>query len=139
MDTPLDTIRERCVVHASQPYTSAQGARYAPGVSAETVGATALFLGLVTLPPGERTRAHVHARHESAHYMLEGEEVELWTGPRLERRELAQPGDFLFVPAGLPHVAVNRGRVPAVFVGARNEATAQESVQMLPELDALVP
>jgi uncharacterized RmlC-like cupin family protein len=129
----------RYVVRGSQPYTSAQGSRYAPGISAETSGATALFLGLVTLPAGERTKAHVHARHESAHYMLSGEEVELWTGPRLEQRHVARPGDYLFIPAGVPHVAVNRGSTPAVFVGARDEPTAQESVSMLPELDALVP
>jgi uncharacterized RmlC-like cupin family protein len=71
--------------------------------------------------------------------MLSGEQVELWTGPHLDRREVVRPGDFLFVPAGLPHVAVNRGSVPAVFIGARNEATAQESVQMRPDLDPLVP
>jgi uncharacterized RmlC-like cupin family protein len=129
----------RFVVHGSQPYASAQGSHYAPGVSAETVGATSLFLGMVTLPGGQRTKAHVHARHESAHFMLSGEEVELWTGPRLERCQVARPGDYLFIPAGLPHVAVNRSSTPAVFVGARNEATAQESVVLLPELDALVP
>ncbi|MBT2326023.1 cupin domain-containing protein [Variovorax paradoxus] len=81
----------------------------------------------------------MHEIHESAHYMLSGEEVELWTGPQLQQRDVARPGDYLFVPAGMPHVAVNRGRTPAVFVGARNEPTAQESVLLLPELDALVP
>ncbi|MBS0340011.1 MAG: cupin domain-containing protein [Proteobacteria bacterium] len=138
MDTH-DAAPVRYVVRAAQPFTSAQGSRYAPGVSAESSGATALFLGLVTLPAGERTKAHVHAQHESAHYMLSGEEVELWTGPRLAQREVARPGDYLFVPAGMPHVAVNRSSTPAVFVGARNEPTAQESVLMLPELDGLVP
>jgi uncharacterized RmlC-like cupin family protein len=35
---------------------------------------------------------------------------------------------------------VNRSSAaPAVFVGARNEPTAQESVVMLPDLNALVP
>jgi uncharacterized RmlC-like cupin family protein len=134
-----DIIQARFVVHGSPSYTSAQGSRYAPGISAETTGARSLFLGLVTLPAGERTKAHVHARHESAHYMLSGEEVELWTGPRLERRELARPGDYLYIPAGMPHVAVNRSATPAVFVGARNEATAQESVHLRPDLDPLVP
>jgi uncharacterized RmlC-like cupin family protein len=129
----------RFVVRGSAPYTSAQGSRYAPGVSAETVGATSLFLGLVTLPPHERTKAHVHAQHESAHYMLSGDEVELWIGPRLEQREVARPGDYLYIPAGVPHVAVNRGSTPAVFVGTRSEPTAQESVVLMPELDALVP
>lgn len=135
----IDVTEGRFVVQGSEAYTSLQGSRYAPGISAETVGATALFLGLITLPPGERTKAHVHTRHESAHYMLSGEEVELCTGPSLEHREVARPGDYLFVPAGMPHVAVNRGLVPAVFVGTRNEASAQESVVLLPQLDALVP
>lgn len=127
------------VVQGSPPYASVQGSHYAPGVSAESVAATSLFLGMVTLPSGQRTKAHVHARHESAHFMLSGEEVELWTGARLERRDVARPGDYLFIPAGVPHVAVNRGRTPAVFVGARNAPAAQESVDLLPELDALVP
>ena len=34
--------------------------------------------------------------------------------------------------------SVNRGRTPAVFIGVRNDATAQESAHLLPELDALV-
>ena len=138
MDTAA-AIECRFVVRASDPYTAGQGSRYAPGVSAATTGATSLFLGTATIPPGQRTRAHAHERHESAHYMLSGEEVELWTGPRLERCDVARPGDYLFVPAGMPHVAVNRGRTPAVFIAARNEADAQESVLLLPELDRLVP
>lgn len=129
----------RFVVRGAAAYTSAQGARYEPGISTDTSGAQRLFLGLVTLAPGQRTKAHVHAHHESAHYMLSGEEVELWSGSRLEQREVARPGDFLFTPAGLPHVAVNRSATPAVFVTARDDATAQESVSMRPELDALVP
>lgn len=138
MDAHTST-EARFVVRGSAPYTSTQGSRYAPGVNAQTTGATSLFLGMVTLPAGERTKAHAHERHESAHYMVSGEEVELWTGPRLERRDVARPGDYLYIPAGMPHVAVNRGSTPAVFVGARNEAAAQESVLLLPELDALVP
>jgi uncharacterized RmlC-like cupin family protein len=138
MDTST-SARRRFVVSGSKAYTSAQGSSYAPGVSVETTGATALFLGMVTLPAGERTKAHAHERHESAHYMLSGEEVELWTGPRLEQCDVARPGDYLFVPAGMPHVAVNRSSTQAVFVGARNDATAQESVLLLPELDSLVP
>jgi len=135
-----DSTNHHSVLRASQPYTSSQGTVYAPGISAETVGATSLFLGMVTLPAGERTKAHVHARHESAFYMLSGEEVELWVGNELQHCTVARPGDYLFIPAGVPHVAVNRSQShPAVFVGARNEPTAQESVVMRPELDGLVP
>ncbi|MBS0452514.1 MAG: cupin domain-containing protein [Proteobacteria bacterium] len=113
--------------------------RYSPGISAETSGATSLFLGLLTLPAGQRTKAHMHERHESAHYMLSGEEVELWTGPREEHSAVARPGDYLFIPAGMPHVVVNRCGAAAVFMGACNEPAAQESVLLGPELDSLVP
>jgi uncharacterized RmlC-like cupin family protein len=128
------------VVSGGGSYESRQGSVYAPGISAETVGASAVFLGKVMLPPGKRTRAHVHERHESAFYVLSGEDVELWTGERLQHCERARAGDYLFIPASVPHVAVNRSsQLPAVFIGVRNEPTAQESVIMRPELDALVP
>ena len=127
------------VVQGASSYTSRQGSVYAPGISAETVGARAVFLGMVTIAPGGRTKAHLHALHESAFYLLSGDAVELCTGARLEHRETAHAGDYLFIPADVPHVAVNRGSAPAVFIGVRNEPTAQESVVMLPALDGLVP
>lgn len=128
------------VVQGGEPYRSPQGTVYAPGISAQTAGSSALFLGMVTLPPGERTKAHIHARHESAFFVLSGNQVELWSGPRLQHKALARAGDYLFIPAGVPHVAVNRSTAqPAVFIGARNEATASESVVMTPQLDACVP
>jgi uncharacterized RmlC-like cupin family protein len=60
-------------------------------------------------------------------------------GEDLERREVVRAGDYLYVPAGVPHVAVNRGAMPAVFVGARTDPNEQESVVMRPELDERVP
>jgi uncharacterized RmlC-like cupin family protein len=90
--------------------------------------------------PGARTKSHVHEEHESAFYFISGDEVEVWTGEQLEHKEMARPGDYLFIPPRVPHVVVNRSdTVPAIFVGARNEPTAQESVVMLPDLDQLVP
>jgi uncharacterized RmlC-like cupin family protein len=128
------------VVSGSESYRSDQGSVYAPGISSQTVGARALFLGMVTLAPGQRTRAHIHEHHESAFYVLSGDAIELWSGPALEHRSSARAGDYLFIPPGVPHVAVNRSAdQTAVFVGARNEPTAQESVAMTPQLDSMVP
>ncbi len=139
MDVSKEGKRGR-VVRGSESYMSKQGSVYAPGISAETVGAKAVFLGMVTIPPEGRTKSHIHEHHESAFYMLSGDEVELWTGDELEYKEIAHPGDYLFIPPKVPHVAVNRSKtMPAVFVGVRNEPTAQESVVMMPELDAKVP
>ena len=127
------------VVHAGETYAGKQGLSYTPGVSAETVGAKSLWLGAVPVPPGARTKAHVHAHHESAFFMVSGEEVELWTGERLEHHEVARAGDYLYIPAGVPHVAVNRTSTPAHFVGARSDPNEQESVLMRPDLDGQVP
>jgi uncharacterized RmlC-like cupin family protein len=126
------------VVKGGTPHPSAQGTVYADAISAETVGARALFFGMVTLPAGQRTRAHIHERHESAFYLLSGDHFELWSGPGLEHCSVANAGDYLFIPAGVPHVAVNRGRETAVLVGARNDPMANEGVTMTPELDARV-
>ena len=128
------------VVRGGELYRGKQGLDYTPGVSAETVGSRALWLGSVTLPPaGGRTKAHIHEQHESAFYMISGEEVDVYTGEQLEHRDVAHAGDYLYFPAGVPHVVVNRSEAPAVFVGARTDPDEQESVVMRPELDEKVP
>jgi uncharacterized RmlC-like cupin family protein len=116
-----------------------QGLTYTPGISAETVGAMALWLGSVPVPAGGRTKAHTHEHHESGFYMVSGDEVELWTGDQLEHRDVAHAGDYLYIPPGVPHVAINRSATPALFVGARTDAHEQESVVMRPDLEKRVP
>jgi uncharacterized RmlC-like cupin family protein len=127
------------VVKSGAGYRVEQGSDYEPGVSAETSGSKSLWLGMITLPPGKRTWAHVHELHETALYMLSGDEVELWSGDQLQYQDMVRPGDFIFIPANMLHVAVNRGVHPAVFIGSRNEATAQESLVLRPEMDRKVP
>ena len=68
--------------------------------------------------------------------MLEGEVV-TWFGDGLLDHVTAGKGDFVFIPAGVPHVAVNYGEAEAVALLARSDASAQESVEPRPELDSL--
>lgn len=138
-DNSLAPSQKASVVRGSAGYRAEQGSDYEPGVSAETVGSKSIWLGMISLPPGKRTRAHVHEFHETALYMLSGTEMELWTGDQLQYRDVVNPGDYIFIPANMLHVAVNRGREPAVFIGSRNEATAQESMVLRPEMDRKVP
>ena len=85
------------VVRAGESYQGKQGPDYIPGVSAETVGSQALWLGSVTLPPGGgRTKAHIHENHESAFYLISGENVEVYTGEELEHRDVAHAGDYFY-------------------------------------------
>jgi uncharacterized RmlC-like cupin family protein len=138
-DKPVATAHKASVVKGGAGYRAEQGSDYEPGVSAETVGSKSLWLGMITLPPGKRTRAHVHEHHETALYMLSGDEMELWTGDQLHYRDVVRPGDYILIPANVLHVAVNRSVQPAVFIGSRNEATAQESIVLRPEMDRKVP
>lgn len=128
-----------CVVKPGSGYRAEQGSDYFPAVSAETIGSEMIWFGKVTIPPGGRTKAHIHECHESAFLLVSGDNVELYTGNELQHCEAAHAGDYLFIPANVPHVAVNRGKEPAVFIGCRNESSAQESVVMYPALDAKVP
>ena len=107
-DNPLATPRKAFVVKGSAGYRAEQGSDYEPGVSAETVGSKSIWLGMITLPPGKRTRAHVHEFHETALYMLSGSEMELWTGNQLQYHDIVKPGDYIFIPKNMLHVAVNR-------------------------------
>jgi uncharacterized RmlC-like cupin family protein len=110
---------------------------YAAGVSASTTGARGVCLELATLPPGARGRAHLHAERESAAYVLEGELL-LCFGEQLEEKLVARAGDFLYIPAGVPHLPANASATePAVAVLARTDANEQESAIALPALDDL--
>ena len=69
-------------VRAGEPFIGKQGFSYAPAISAETVGASAIHMQLLTIPPGARAKAHKHQSHETALHVLSGE-VGMWYGERL--------------------------------------------------------
>lgn len=127
------------IVRGSDSYIAKQGSVYRSGIAAESVGSTMLWLGMISLPPGRRTSAHRHDGHETALLMTAGKEIEIWSGSGLNRCDHVRPGDYLFIPAGVPHVAVNRSAENAQFVGARNDPFANESVVLMPELDGIIP
>ena len=127
------------VLAAGAPVAGRQGFTYAPAISAETVGATGIHMQLLTMPPGGRAKAHKHAAHETAIYVLSGEGGTYY-GERLEHHLVARTGDFMYIPANVPHLPYNRSETePCVAVVARTDPNDQESLVLLPELDALRP
>jgi uncharacterized RmlC-like cupin family protein len=134
--TPVSDARRCVAVRAGADTPGATGLGYFAGISSESVGAEGLCLQLVRIPAGGRAKAHLHEGHETAAYVLEGEVV-TWYGEGLRRHVLTGPGDFAYIPAGVPHLPVNYGSEDAVAVIARTDAKAQESVLALPELDEL--
>ena len=126
------------VIHSGATYAGKQGLEYFAGISAQSAGATGICMHLLTIPPGGRARAHLHANHETAIYVLQGT-AEMWYGEGLRERLSASAGEFVYIPAGVPHLPANPSAIePCVAVLARTDPNEQESVQLLPELDERV-
>lgn len=102
---------------------------YFIGISGQTVGATGLSMHLVVIPPGARAEPHIHVGYETGIYVLEGTVCTRW-GPSLEHEVVSRAGEFLFVPPGVPHEAINlSASEPARAVVARNHPAEQDLVQ----------
>jgi uncharacterized RmlC-like cupin family protein len=131
-------VRSCVVVHADEQRRTLQGLTNFPGISATSAGASGLCLHLVVFEPGERANAHLHEGHETALFQTEGT-VGMWFGDELEQFVEINPGDFLYIPAGMPHKPCNVSTTErAVAVAARTDPNEQESVVLLPELDELL-
>lgn len=115
-----------------------QGFDYFEGIARETVGSTGICMHLLTIPPGGRARAHKHATHETAIYIIAGESIMFW-GDQLEHRMVAVAGELVYIPADTPHLPMNSGTIPCQAVISRTDPQEQESVILLPELEHLVP
>ena len=126
------------IVRPGGTYGGKQGFDYFEGIAEETVGAKGICMHLLTIPPGGRARAHKHDSHETAIYVMSGE-THTWFGERLEHRVVVRAGEMFYIPAGVPHLPANLSGSPACAVIARTDPNEQESVVLLPHLDARVP
>jgi uncharacterized RmlC-like cupin family protein len=65
-------------------------------------------------------------------------EVGMWYGERLEHHMVNRAGDFVYIPANVPHMPYNLSESePATAVVARTDPNEQESVILLPELERI--
>ncbi|HEU4601405.1 MAG TPA: cupin domain-containing protein [Steroidobacteraceae bacterium] len=109
--------------------TTLQRLPYFVGISGETVGSTGLAMHLVVIPPGARSEPHLHVGYETGIYVLEGEVLTRW-GDELEHEVISRAGEFLFIPADIPHEAINLSSTqPARAVIARNDPAEQDKVK----------
>jgi uncharacterized RmlC-like cupin family protein len=133
-----DNTQSTCrVVAAGAEFTGKNGHVYAPGISAESAGARGIHLQIVKMPPGGRAKAHKHAGHETAIHVLSGESG-MWYGEQLEQHLVARAGDFLYIPADMPHLPYNLSDTDeCIAVIARTDPNEQESVVLLPELESI--
>ena len=99
------------------------------GISEVTAGSTGLSMNLVVIPAGAKAEPHVHLGYETAIYLLKGR-VETRDGDQLAKTVVNEAGDFIFIPAGVPHQPINLSETEAALaIVARNDANEQEHVQ----------
>src|SRR3984885_5491983 len=119
-DAPLrnDPVR---VVHGTHDRTAqTPGMQRHAAIHKESVGTDRLWFGRVTCPPGMTSGPHHHGEAETAGHMLSGDRIRIYFGANYQEYVDVDPGDYLFVPAWVPHIEVNMsGTEPAEFVTAR--------------------
>ena len=126
------------IIRPADTYDGKQGFSYFEGISAQSAGSSAICMHLLEIPPDGRAKAHLHENHETTIYVLKGE-AEMWYGENLEERLVVKAGEYLYIPAGVPHLPHNLSTTDTcVAVLARTDPNEQESVTLLPELDVLV-
>lgn len=118
-EAPPMTMPKTCrKVRADSTGHGKQGFSYLAGIPRETVGAEAICMHLLRVPPGGGARAHKHTTRETAIYVIAGA-AEMWWGDRLQHRMETVAGDLVYIPADVPHLPLNRGAEETLAVVVR--------------------
>jgi uncharacterized RmlC-like cupin family protein len=114
-----------------------QGLPIFQGISGQNAGAKHISMNKVIIPPGGAAKAHVHKGYESVIYLIKGRVKTLY-GEGLKKEVVNEAGDFLYIPADLPHKPINLSSTEAAeAIVARTDPDEQESVQHVSEPDAV--
>ena len=125
------------VVRSGDAYVGQQGFTYLAGLTGGTVGSRGISMTLVTLPDGARAKTHLHREIETAVYVIDGE-AEMYFGDELQELLRARAGEYIYIPADMPHLVVNRSGAPCRALVAHTAADDQAGIVLLPELDSRV-
>ena len=113
MATPTLTCK---VIKPAETYQGKQALTYFSGISAETTGAQGICMHMLTIAPGQRARAG------------------MWYGENLKEHLTVKAGEYLYIPAGMPHLPYNPSETEtAIGILARTDPNEQESVVLVPE------
>lgn len=113
-----------------------QGIPIFQGISGKNAGAKGISMNKVVIPPGGSAKAHRHKGYESAIYLMKGRVKTLY-GANLEKSVINEAGDFIYIPADLPHKPINLSATEeAIAIVARTDPDEQESVEHVAEPEA---
>lgn len=128
---------EIIVVRPAASTGSKQGIPIFQGISGQNAGAQHISMNKVIIPPGGAAKAHMHKGYESVIYLIKGRVKTLY-GEGLKKEVINEAGDFLYIPADLPHKPINLSTTEAAeAIVARTDPDEQESVLHVAEPDAL--
>lgn len=116
-----------------------QGQALTPLVTAATAGVTALSGGVVRMPPGGVSRAHSHRHAEIIVAVLSGTAATVVWEDGQPRSLPHGVAEMCYVPAGVPHCAVNLSDTqPVIALEFRTDPEFNADVVLLPELEGQV-
>ncbi len=120
MSTSIGGKQVKVVSGAQSAETTAQtrGMERRPGIDANTAGASKIWLGHVTCVPNTMGPPHHHGEAETAAYVVKGR-VRVYFGEDFKESVEAGPGEFIFVPAHMPHIEGNPYDEPAEAILSR--------------------
>jgi uncharacterized RmlC-like cupin family protein len=129
---PVDREQTVVAVRPDREVVTRQRLPYFVGISGDSAGARGLSMHLVVIPPGARSEPHLHEGHETAIHVLQGR-VQTLYGADLGQSVVSEAGDFLFIPPGVPHVAVNLSQTESArAIVARNDPAEHDKVRPWP-------
>lgn len=102
----LDDIRIVSPESFSTGTAQTSGSLRMAAIAPEMNISTGMWGGTFQVEPGERTGIHHHGQQQTVVYVLEGEALVRW-GENGEHEAMARAGDFIHVPAWLPHQELN--------------------------------
>lgn len=115
---------------------SHQGQPLVPVITSGAAATLGLSSAQVWMPPWHTSRAHLHHHTGVGVVVLQGAAVTLWWDKHGVRHELPQQaGQHLFIPAGVPHAAINPHDVPVVAAEFRDNPVFSADNELLPELE----
>jgi uncharacterized RmlC-like cupin family protein len=117
------------VYRRGERFEGAQGMTYFAGLSGSGISIVEL-----ELPPGGRSRAHLHRGVESAGYVIDGE-LEMRWGEQLEHIERIGAGELAYIPPDMPHLVLNPTDRTTRALVAHTAPDDQQGIELLPDLD----
>lgn len=127
VDAEIVTIRPAATTGTKQ------GLPIFQGISGQNAGAKHISMNKVIIPPGGAAKAHVHKGYESVIYLIKGRVKTLY-GEGLKKEVINEAGDFIYIPADLPHKPINLSATEtAEAIVARTDPNEQESVEHVAE------